>query len=56
MGKDMTAGSSGNLFRDIPYTPLQERFKIGKDGVELRVDIIGVGPKAIGGHLTAIKL
>lgn len=56
MGKDMKEGSPGNIFRDIPYTPLQERFKIGKDGVELRVDIVGVGHKKIGGHLTAIKL
>lgn len=56
MDYDLKPGSSGNLFRNIPNTPLQERFKIGKGGeLEYRVDIVGVGPKKVGGHLTAIK-
>ena len=47
------SGSKNNIFRDIENTPLQERLKIEKDGsLGYRVDINGVGPREIGGHLT----
>lgn len=50
----MKSGKEGNIFRYIENTPLQERFKANKDGsLEYRVDIKGVGPKKVGGHLTA---
>ncbi len=54
---DFLGGSKGNLLRDIENTPLQERLKIEKDGsLGYRVDIKGVGPKKVGGHLTAENL
>ena len=59
MGKigDFKAGSKDNIFRDIENTPLQERFKVEKDGsLGYRVDIGGVGAKKVGGHLTADDL
>ena len=54
---DFGKGSKGNIFRNIDNTPLQERFKIENDGhLSYRVDINGIGPRNIGGHLTADDL
>ncbi len=54
---DLKKGSKDNIFRDIENTPLQERFKVKKDGsLGYRVDIKGVGPKKVDGHLTADDL
>ena len=51
--EDFKPGSKNNIYRYIKNTQLQERLKIEKDGsLGYRVDIIGVGPKKIGGHLT----
>ena len=54
---DFNKGSKDNIFRKIENTPLQERFKIEQDGtLGYRVDINGVGPKKVGGHLTTDNL
>jgi hypothetical protein len=54
---DYKSGSEKNIFRDIENTPLQERFKIERDGtLGYRVDIKRVGPKQIAGHLTTDNL
>ena len=54
---DFKRGSEDNIFRNIENTLLQERFKIEQDGtLGYRVDIKGVGPKKVGGHLSVNNL
>ena len=48
-------GTENNIYRDLQYTPLNERFKANDDGsIGYRVDINGVSKDGYEGHLTYI--